>query len=247
MPFALGGLVLALQVLCLIHAVKTGAERTWITILIILPGAGGLAYLLVELLPALLRSPQGQQAKRQMQRKLDPERDYRRLKDQADDMPSVQHLLHLAEECSSLGRHREAADLLERCLTGHYADDPRLLLHYASALLEAGEPAKAIAALDRLRAAHPDIKSAEGHLLYARAQAADGQLDEALAEYRALMDHYPGPEPACRYAELLALLGRTSEAEAVWKELKRRYDRAPKHVRRLHATWWDQVLARAGT
>ena len=246
MPFALGGLAVALQVFCLIHAIKSGADRTWITILIILPGVGGIAYFLVELLPSILRSPQGQQAKRDLQRKLDPERDYRRLKDQADDMPSVQHLLALAEECTALGKHREAADLLARCVVGQYADDPRLLLRYAQALLEAGDAAGTISALGRLRAANPDFQSPEGHLLYARATAANGAAEKALGEYRALMEYYPGPEPACRYAELLTLLGREAEARDVWRELKRRYDRAPKHVRRLHAAWWDQVVARSG-
>ena len=246
MPFALGGLGLALMVFCLIHAVKTGADRVWITVLIFLPGVGSIAYLLVEVLPHVMRSPQAHAAGRHLQKTIDPERDYRARQDDVEELASVSRLAALAEEASKLGRHREAVALLQRCVEGPYADDARLLLKLATAQLDAGEAGQAVATLDRLRAANPTFQSSDGHLTYARAKAANGEVDEALAEYRALVDYFPGPEAACRYAALLTLAGRDGEARGVWQELKRRYDRSPRHVRRFHAPWWDQVLANAG-
>jgi hypothetical protein len=51
---------LALQVLCLIHALRTGRDRMWVYVVILLPAVGSLAYAICELLPELIgpRLPQ---------------------------------------------------------------------------------------------------------------------------------------------------------------------------------------------
>ena len=52
--YALLFLPYALQLLCLVHILKTHRESFWIWIIIMIPYAGGIAYLLVELLPQAL-------------------------------------------------------------------------------------------------------------------------------------------------------------------------------------------------
>jgi hypothetical protein len=42
---------LALQLLLIIHVIKTGRNTLWIFLLIFVPLVGGLAYLIVEVLP----------------------------------------------------------------------------------------------------------------------------------------------------------------------------------------------------
>ena len=48
MPYLL---IPLLQILCVVHAVRTGRDRMWIYILLFLPGLGVLAYAFVEVLP----------------------------------------------------------------------------------------------------------------------------------------------------------------------------------------------------
>lgn len=244
MPFAAGGVVILLQVLCLIHAVRTGRTQPWAYILVLLPVAGGIAYLVAELLPEWTRGPQAQRARQTLAKTLDPERDYRQAKELADETPTPRNLLALAAAGLELGRGEEAAALYRRCLVGHDVDDPALLLGLARAELLAGRPAETLAALDRLRRAHPDWQSSEGHLLYARALETLGELDRALVEHAALAEYFPGPEAAVRQAELLERVGRAGEAATLWQSLRKRYERAPRHLRRRYKSWWDRVLAK---
>jgi len=51
-------LLIAAQVLCIIHAYKTG-RRNWIYLLIFLPGIGVLIYLFMEILPDIRTTDPG--------------------------------------------------------------------------------------------------------------------------------------------------------------------------------------------
>lgn len=44
-------LPLILNGICLLHALRTGRDQKWLWLLIMLPGIGAVAYLLVEVLP----------------------------------------------------------------------------------------------------------------------------------------------------------------------------------------------------
>ena len=71
---------------------------------------------------------------------------------------------------------------------------PNLMLGLARAQFAAGKPADARATLDALIQHNPEFRSADGHLLYARALEAEGQSQRALEEYKALGGYYPGAE-----------------------------------------------------
>jgi hypothetical protein len=47
------GLILLLQIVCLIHAGRTGRPYFWFMIILFVPGLGILAYLAVEVIPGL--------------------------------------------------------------------------------------------------------------------------------------------------------------------------------------------------
>ncbi|MEJ0008406.1 MAG: hypothetical protein WDM77_19110 [Steroidobacteraceae bacterium] len=49
-------LPIILEVLLVIHVLKTGRNTLWIWLIIFLPMAGGIAYVIVELIPELSRS-----------------------------------------------------------------------------------------------------------------------------------------------------------------------------------------------
>ena len=81
------------------------------------------------------------------------------------------------------------------------------------------------------------FNSAEGHLLYARALAEVGRVDEALEEYHAVAAYFPGAEARVRYGMLLRMAGRTAEARLVFTELLLQMRRAPKYLRDAQAEW----------
>jgi len=53
-----------IQILLIIHVLKTGRDRYWIWLLLFLPLIGGIAYLVVEIIPEFSSGITGQRTRR---------------------------------------------------------------------------------------------------------------------------------------------------------------------------------------
>jgi hypothetical protein len=235
MPLAV--ILVLLDVTLVYHAVKSGRARPWAFIILMVPGVGALAYIVIELIPELLSGPEAQKARRRIANKLDPEKQYRLLSDQLATADTVANREALAAECLEVARFDEAQQHYEHILKQQSGDEPIYALGKAKAEYGLNQPADAIATLDAMRNRWPDFESAEGHLLYARALADAGRTDEALHEFQEVSQYFSGAEARVRYAMLLDQLGRVNEAKVMFTELLIQMKRAPKHVRKMQAEW----------
>jgi hypothetical protein len=113
------------------------------------------------------------------------------------------------------------------------------MLGLAQAQFDKGDAHAARETLDELIARNPEFRSPAGHLLYARALEAEGDIAKALEEYRVLAPAYPGAEGSVRYAQLLAAQSRRAEAQQVVRELLEQARIAPAHYRRAQREWLD--------
>jgi hypothetical protein len=229
--------LLALDVIFIVHAAKTGRLWPWAYVILMIPGLGVLAYVLVELVPEWMGTAQGQRARQKVIKTLDPEKRYRALTDQLETTDTIANRVTLAEECLALGKHAEAKEHFADVLARPMGEEPVYAFGKARAEFGLGQFAETIATLDALRAQWPDYQSADGHLLYARALEESGRSEEALHEYQALANYYPGAEARVRYGLLLGKLGRRFEAETVFSETLKQLKRAPKYVRKAQAEW----------
>jgi hypothetical protein len=232
---------LLIQAAFIIHVIKTGRNTLWIWVLII-PGlalAGILAYVVVEILPELLRSRTAQRTARGLRKAMDPTRELRRYEHEARLGGNVASRQRYAEELVRHARFEEAIDQYRQALTGLYEHDPNLMLGLAQAQFGKGDAAAARATLDELIRLNPDFRSPAGHLLYARALEAEGNVSKALEEYRIVAGSFPGAEAAVRYAQLLQAQGRREEARKVAQELLQQARIAPGHYRRAQREWLE--------
>jgi len=172
---------------------------------------------------------------------LDPEGSLRRFENEMQVSGTVASRQRYAEELVRLGRAKEAVPIYQTCLTGVFAEDPKLLLGYAHAQFEAGDAAGARKTLDDLIEKNPEFKSAEGHLLYARALEMEGNLEKALSEYATLAGYYPGAEAGVRYARLLIRSNQAPLAQQTLKALLDRAKYAPAHYRKAQREWLDEA------
>jgi hypothetical protein len=235
MPFAAA--LVILDVLFVIHAAKTGRLNPWAYLILLLPGVGVIAYVVVELVPEWLGSVQGQRARKTVMQRLDPERRYRELTDAVEITDTVANRVALAAECLELEKFDEALRHYEVVLKRPNGDDPLFALGKARALFGMGHADATVAALDELRATWPSFESADGHLLYARALEAAGRTDAALAEYDAVANYFPGAEARVRHSLLLDRVGRQAEARALLNTLLTQMRRAPKFAQKTQAEW----------
>lgn len=238
MPF-LGVLLLLVQVGFAVHAVRTGRAYWWIGIIMFVPAAGCLAYVIAEVLPEITRSRAARQSVRDVRTLIDPERDYRTAVDRFAETDTVETRSQLAEQCINLKRYQEAVDLYRGALIGHYAQDPNLMLRLAEAQFLNGRAEGAVRTLEELRAHNPSFESADGHLLYARSLEASQRVADALREYAALAGYFPGEEARARHALLLLKTGEVEQARNVFGDLIRKVDRAPGHYGRSERQWYN--------
>lgn len=232
-------LVIACQVTCGLHVVRSGQERYWLYLIIALPGLGCLIYFLGIMLPDLLGSRTGRRTVNRLHDKLDPERHLRTLRDELDLRDTRETRVQLAEELLRLGLAADAASHYQAALRGIHAQAPDILLGLAQAQFAKGDAQGCRETLDRLIEHNPDYRSADGHLLYARALEALGDTARAEEEYRALSSYYAGPEANYRYALMLRQLGRQREARELLEQIQNYARRSPRHYRNLHGEWLD--------
>ena len=89
-------LQLVLMVAFVVHIVKTGRSTIWIWIVIMLPFAGALAYLIVELLPELMNSRTGRTAAKKVDATINPHRTLKQATQQYTLTDTVENTLQLA-------------------------------------------------------------------------------------------------------------------------------------------------------
>lgn len=232
-------LSILVQVILIIHVIKTGRNQIWIWVLALLSIAGAIAYIVVELIPDVFRSRTAQRTARGLKKAMDPTADLRRYENEARVTGNVATKQRYAEELSRQGRYDDAIAQFKQALTGLYEHDPNLMLGIARAQFGKGDAAGARATLDDLIRLNPDFRSPDGHLLYARSLESEGNIDKAIDEYRVLATSYPGAEAAVRYAQLLKSQGRSDEARKVARDLLEQARIAPAHYRRAQKSWLD--------
>ena len=135
---ALGLLILAAQVLCAIHVVRTGRPYWWLFLIVMVPAVGVIVYFIAELLPGLLGSRGARRAVSGAAKVFNPGRSLREAQRQLEISPSVQNKAVLANELLLAGQPESSAGLYREALTGIHETDPALMLGLARALFAQG-------------------------------------------------------------------------------------------------------------
>lgn len=235
MPLFIG--LIVVQLLLIAHVVRTGRSYYWIFILLIAPGIGSLAYVVVELLPEWSGSPRARRAARSMRKVVHPGADLKTRERELKLSGSVDAARKFAAELVEAGRYEEAITHYKEALTGLYEDDPDLMLGLAIAQFRNGDFQATVDTLDRLIEKNPDYRSPDGHLIYAQAVEAIGDDDKAREEYKAVAAYYAGAEAKLRYGWFLERHREMDEALAQFREICATAELAPKHYRKSQQQW----------
>lgn len=198
------------------HAVKTGRGAMWVTIIIVFPVAGPLAYYFMEVFPASREERALRRRVRDIAKALDPDGELQKRAAEVEQTASVENRAKLADECLERGMFDEAIRLYEGCLEGPHANDPAILFGCARARFYDGQLREAEETLARLAKAQPKYRRDETALLGARVLEGRGETRRALDAYEALRERYVGFEAKYRYAMLLEREGRHTEAQALF-------------------------------
>ncbi len=235
MPFLI--LSILMQVALVIHIVKTGRNTTWIWIVVMLPAAGSLAYLIIEVLPELMGSRTARKASRSIDQLINPNRGLKTATQDYAIASTVENSLNLADECMDKGMYEEAKSLYEKSLSGVHEDDPDIMFSLAKTEFMLNHFSETKNILNRIIDKNPDYKNQEAHLLFARTLENLNEIPKAMEEYAVLADYSSGAEARYHYALLLQQQGQAEKSKALLLEIVQKSKTAGKHFRSLNREW----------
>ncbi|GAA5443997.1 hypothetical protein Misp06_02177 [Microbulbifer sp. NBRC 101763] len=241
MPFLV--LSILIQVAFVIHVLKTGRNTTWIWILVMLPLAGLIAYLILEILPEMNNSRNGQKARRKVQKLMNPNQDINQAAQNLAKSSSIKNYIKMAEECLEKGLNQEAKDLYQKSLQGPFKDDPQILFGLARCLFLLKEFNNCKETLDFLIDKSPEFKDQDAHLLYARTLDALQMIAEAEHEYETLYSYYSGPAAGLYYAIFLKRLQQGDKAMNILQRILKNADETNSFYRSIHKDILKQAKA----
>lgn len=240
----LGGLILAIDVIAIIHILRNGYPQWWMYVVLFMPGVGALAFFLFEVVPGLGTTPAGRKAVAGVRRTLDPDRELRERAKAFTRSGTPKTAIDLAEELVRRGFYDDAIDLYDKVMTGLFEHDPALLIGRARAQFGKGDFAAARRSLDRVQEHHPGYISRDGHLLYARTVEALGDTRQAAEEYEALVPTFPGPEARVRFALMLERAGETARAQTLFAEVVQAHEDRRGQMLPEDRHWLDEARRR---
>lgn len=232
MPYVI--LSILIQVAFVVHIIKTGRNTIWIWIVIILPMAGSIAYLLIEVIPDLLHTRSGRQAGRKIRSIVNPNQGLNQAASNYSVSDTVENSMRLAEECLEKGLYQEAKDLYSKCLKGIHADEPVIMYGVARCDFALDNYQQSKDMLDKLIELNPEYKNQNAHLLYARSLEKIGDLISAQHEYDTLHSYFNGPEANYYYALYLKSQNRADEAKTILLEIVEKSKISGKHYNNLY-------------
>jgi hypothetical protein len=238
-PFAaLGQFLWLLQLVLIVHALRTGRPYWWIWVLLGAPVIGGLGYLVVEMLPGI-NSPLGffQSLKPRKWRIAD-------LRTTLAESDTVKNRMALAEALYQAGEFQEAHEIAAACLQGVFKNDPRTLVEVARCTLALGNYAEAYAILERVDLTGNKMLGPELQLQRGQALSGLGRTAEAEECLLRLNGIYVGEAPRAARASLYEKMGRTAEAAALWQDIRLKFRKTGAAWRRSERPWYKLATAR---
>jgi len=225
--------VVAAQIACLIHVIKTGRPWWWLWLIFGIPLIGLVAYIYLEVRPSLSK-PSFQTLLWNL--KSSRERIHILETDLAEST-TVRNRLALADELHSAGRFDRECEILFEGLRGAFKDDATLLMRLSEAHLAAGRIAEARQLLDKVV---PE-KSPDSQLQFAtlKARVASRQ-DQPAAEslFQELVNRKRSEGPRYYYAEHLLRNGRRDEGFVILKDILHQYRRGTVVWRYQERKWY---------
>lgn len=226
-------LLAVLNLVCLLHALVIRRAWGWVPVLLLVPGVGAIAYLLIEVLPEL----RAQSARLSLELPVFRRLHVGRLERAFRFADTVEHRVALAEAYLNHGRTAEALELYRPVITGVLRQSAELQYGYARACYVAGRYAEAAEVLVAAESLPSSARRRERWLVQAMARERLGEVEAAEALYRKALPGFPSEEARARLALCLARQGRRDESDTLFRGLLEHAAVSDRRWRRQERVW----------
>ena len=225
---------------------RTGREMYWLWLFVVAPMLAPAFYFFAVVAAGNDGRATARSVGKAARKALDPERDYRAAMRALEDTPTIGNRMKLAQAAAALGRWSDSEAQWAQCVTGHWAEDPAILMGHANALLELERWDQALKRLEQMKALGREGETPSVVLAFARAYEGLGRNTEADEAYRFAADRVPGLEAGARYVAFMAKTGRREDAEIGMGEIERRLAKIAGPLRGEARVWRDMAAKALG-
>lgn len=232
-------LTVALQIICVIHAIRKGNEQKWIYIIIFLPLVGCVAYAYTEMFSR--RSFRNVQSG--MSAVVNPSGSIKKLEQNLQFSDTFNNRILLADAYLAAGQLDKAIDLYKTSLTGAFAENE----HVQSQMMQAyftKEDYEAVIVLGKKMYKQPQFARSHIHVLYARALAYAGYFEQAEKEFNMMAGRFANYEARFYYGALLLQTDRAAEGVQLLKTILDEASHLSSVERRNNRIWFNRTKER---
>ncbi len=212
MIYAFGAASVAIQILTVLHIIRTGRNQLWVWVVVLFSLLGCTAYFAFELMPELF-GPGSPHARRQA---IVEDRDavgkMQRAEARLAEVDTAANQIELADACYDMGAYGASADHFRKALDRMHARDTKIEMRLGEALLMDGRTRDARDLIEKVEAKPDSRDGFRRDWLMARCLAELGERQEAAGVYARVVDRLRDAEAHGHYAALLFDLGRESDA-----------------------------------
>jgi hypothetical protein len=245
MIFIVGSILI--QILCIVHVIKTGRNQMWIMAIGFMSIIGCAAYFIAEILPTLSQNRHVRTARAQVSSMVDPERELRQATNALDLADTAANHIAVADAFAALGRHFDALAHFRKALAMMPGKDARTQFRLAQSLFETGDAPGTIELLDQLPPSSSIGDNDRHKLLRARALGELGKYTDASLIYDDIILRIPGEEARCRYAALLLQNNQSGRAREVLEDVERRMKRLDRNQRAAESAMYSWAMEQLAT
>ena len=128
-----------LQLLLLIHIIKTGRSYTWMWLLLFVPYVSAVAYIILCVIPDLVSGPSTRVAGASFIDEVFPNFRIKKLEQTVKNSSTTANIIELADAHADAGHYEKAAEMYKGCLEGLYKHDAGIQFKLMNVLYESGK------------------------------------------------------------------------------------------------------------
>lgn len=206
--------VIGLQAICVIHALRRNLHQKWIWLIVFLPAIGSLIYIFTE----MFNRRDVQNVQTNLSNVLNPGGQISKLEERLRFSDTFNNRISLADAYLSNGQTEKAVKLYESSLTGAFVENEhvrgQLVLAYFS--MKRYEDVVSIASkIVQL----PQFTRSKVHIHYALSLAYCGEEEKAEKEFKLMNGQFANYEARYNYGIFLEMAGRKEEAIQQFNQL----------------------------
>ncbi|MBL4678158.1 MAG: tetratricopeptide repeat protein [Mucilaginibacter sp.] len=207
-------LPILLQGFCVWHSFNRGTTQKWLWVIIILPVIGSAIYIYQE----ILSNRRVAVPKLNVGAIVNPGGAIKKLEEQLKFTDTFNNRIQLADAYLAAGYTDKAIDLYTASLTGAFAENEHVIEQLMVAYNQQEEYEKVIPLAQKIYKT-PQFACSKAHVVYAMALEANGQLEQAEAEFKSIKGRYSNFEQRYQYGLFLVRQERYEDAEKMLTEM----------------------------